>query len=216
MEVVKEEKKCIVTNVGNTFQKIANFALNVEDSSTKSVQIVKNRFLCMIFFCIHCGQRQEQLPKRPEVPSTNPEIPVKKQAAQKQYEEKVFTFDNPREFNETKKETINEWLQGHSVVIHSIRVETYLNRWKSRKWQESLRQVIIVYEPCEQYIPYLFGYVSTWSWPKFPQTKLDELYQQWLNDHSNYDILWKTQRSSQTMRNEYMASIFMLALQKKS
>ena len=98
----------------------------------------------------------------------------------------------------------------------SIRVETYLNRWKSRKWQESLRQVIIVYEPCEQYIPYLFGYVSTWSWPKFPQAKLDELYQQWLNDHSNYDILWKTQRSSQTMRNEYMASIFMLALQKKS
>lgn len=82
--------------------------------------------------------------------------------------------------------------------------------------EESLRQVIIVYEPCEQYIPYLFGYVSTWSWPKFPQTKLDELYQQWLNDHSNYDILWKTQRSSQTMRNEYMASIFMLALQKKS
>ena len=167
-------------------------------------------------FCIHCGQKQEQLPNRPEVPSTNPEIPVKKQATQKQYEEKVFTFDNPREFNETKKETINEWLQSHSVLIHSVRVETYLNRWKSRKWQESLRQVIIAYEPCEQYHPYLFGYVSTWSWPKFPQAKLDELYQQWLNDHSNYDILWKTQRSSQTMRNEYMASIFMLAMQKKS
>lgn len=76
--------------------------------------------------------------------------------------------------------------------------------------------MIIAYEPCEQYIPYLFGYVSTWSWPKFPQAKLDELYQQWLNDHSNYDILWKTQRSSQTMRNEYMASIFILAMQKKS
>ena len=76
--------------------------------------------------------------------------------------------------------------------------------------------MIIAYEPCEQYHPYLFGYVSTWSWPKFPQAKLDELYQQWLNDHSNYEILWKTQRSSQTMRNEYMASIFMLAMQKKS
>lgn len=45
-------------------------------------------------FCIHCGQKQEQLPNRPEVPSTNPEIPVKKQATQKQYEEKVFTFDD--------------------------------------------------------------------------------------------------------------------------
>lgn len=121
---------------GNTFQKIANFALNVEDSSTKSVQIVKNRFLCMIFFASIAGQRQEQLPKRPEVPSTNPEIPVKKQAAQKQYEEKVFTFDNPREFNETKKETINEWLQGHSVVIlasGSKRILTDGNRENGRR-----------------------------------------------------------------------------------
>jgi len=57
VKVVKEEKN-IVTNVGNTFQKIANFALNVENSSIKSAQIVKNRSLYMIIFAFIAGKNR--------------------------------------------------------------------------------------------------------------------------------------------------------------
>ncbi|MFR3809002.1 MAG: double zinc ribbon domain-containing protein [Lachnospiraceae bacterium] len=68
---------------GNTFQKIANFCFKCGGQQYKICPNCQEQISVYGIFCIHCGQRQEQLPKRPEVPSTNPEIPVKNEVCTK-------------------------------------------------------------------------------------------------------------------------------------